>query len=430
MTNSGPEPAAGALFAEPTGGPRVAFFPDTYDEVDGVANTSRQFEAFGRRRKLPFLTICGGERDLVAREETSTRIMLRRGPIGFAVDQKHNFDLALWRHYRSVKSQVRKFAPDIVHITGPSDVGQLGALVAHKLGVPLAASWHTNVHEYAEQRATAMLRWLPEAFKVSLGHNIRSLSLRATLRFYKIARLLFAPNQELIDLLHSGTGKPCYPMHRGVDPLLFNPARRQRAGGEFVLGYVGRLTTEKNIRLLADLERALVHAGLSNFRFLIVGQGAERPWLVSQMRHADFAGVLRGEALAQAYANMDVFVFPSRTDTYGNVVLEALASGVPAIVTNSGGPRFIVRHGETGFVADNLGDFVERIKLIATHQELLENMRRTAREYALQASWDAVFESVYARYDHWLRIWSAEKSAPVGLRKVHQSSHQTLCKLE
>jgi glycosyltransferase involved in cell wall biosynthesis len=100
----------------------------------------------------------------------------------------------------------------------------------------------------------------------------------------------------------------------------------------------------------------LTSSGLRNFCFLIVGQGAEQAWLKAQMRQAEFPGVLSGESLARAYANMDVFVFPSRTDTYGNVVLEALASGVPAIVTDSGGPRFIVRSGETGFVAKDLED--------------------------------------------------------------------------
>ena len=128
-------------------GPRVAFFPDTYDEVDGVANTARQFQAFCRRRGLLMLMVCGGERDLVEREGNFTKLVLGRGPVGFPFDHRHNFDLALWRHYRHVEAEVRKFQAEIVHITGPSDVGQLGTLVARRLKIPLAASWHTNLHE-------------------------------------------------------------------------------------------------------------------------------------------------------------------------------------------------------------------------------------------------------------------------------------------
>ena len=378
--------------------PRVAFFPDTYHEIDGVANTSRQFESFALRNGLPFLTVFGAEKDDIQVEGTVSRMACRRGRIGFPVDSKHSFDLTFWRHYNAVEAMVRKFEPDVLHITGPSDVGQLGALVAHKLRIPLAASWHTNLHEYAEQRAVAMLSWLPPRLRGSVGPKIREMSLRATLRFYKIARILFAPNAELIELLEKGTGKPCYPMERGVDTTLFSPQHRDRPNGPFVVGYVGRLTTEKNVRFLADLERALQQAGMVNFRFLIVGQGAEETWLKSTMQQADFTGVLKGEALARAYANMDVFVFPSRTDTYGNVVLEALASGVPAVVTESGGPRFIVRDGETGFVANDLQGFVGHVQTLAGQPERADRMRVAARAHALTTSWDSVFESVYARY--------------------------------
>jgi glycosyltransferase involved in cell wall biosynthesis len=386
---------------------RVAFFPDAYNEIDGVANTARQFEAFARRRDLPFLTVCGGTENGSRRNGTTLRITRRRGKIGFPLDKKHDFDLAFWRHLHDVESAVREFNPDILHITGPSDVGQLGVAIAHRLRIPLAASWHTNVHQYAEQRAAGWLSFLPAGLKARAGAAIRQGSLMATLRFYHIAQVLFAPNQELIDVIESGTGKSCYAMHRGVDTILFDPRRRDRTDDAFVIGYVGRLTVEKNIHDLAVIEQMLLQAGLTNFRFLIVGQGAEESWLRSHMKHAEFTGVLHGEALASAYANMDVFAFPSHTDTYGNVVLEALASGVPAVVTNGGGPRFIVRAGETGFVARDLPEFGNYIQTLATRAAQRETMRAAARTFAMTKSWDAVFESVYSAYERGLRENSA-----------------------
>lgn len=384
-------------------GLRIAFFPDCYDEIDGVANTARQFEAFALRHGLPFLTVHGGPEDETQRIGSVSRITHRRGPLGFALDKKHDFDLAFWRYLTPVENVVREFDPDIIHITGPSDVGQLGVAIAHRLHIPLAASWHTNVHEYAEQRAKSLLSFLPEDMKNRVGGAICRASLKATLRFYHIAQVLFAPNRELIELLEKGTGKSCYPMYRGVDTSLFNPARRVRNDDSFVIGYVGRLTVEKNIHFLAELERSLIDAGLTNFRFLIVGQGAEEGWLKTNMRNATFTGVLRGEALATAYANMDVFAFPSRTDTYGNVVLEALASGVPAVVTDAGGPQFIVRQGVTGFIASDLQRFVSSIRSLAAHSDRLQAMRISARAQAMTASWDAVFESVYSTYERHLR---------------------------
>jgi phosphatidylinositol alpha 1,6-mannosyltransferase len=382
---------------------RVAFFPDTYDEVDGVANTSRQFEAFAKRRGLPLLIICGGGNNAEKSDGSVLRITKRRGPVGFPLDTKHDFDLLFWRHYTEVAKAVRAFSPDIVHLTGPSDVGQLAAVVAHRLRIPLAASWHTNLHEYAEQRAMTHAGILQENMRRTVGRSIRTTSLAAILSFYKIAQLLFAPNPELADLLAKGTGKPVYPMERGVDVTLFKAERRDRTDREFVIGYVGRLTVEKNIRLLAEVERVLMDASFPNFRFSIVGQGAEEDWLRANMKKADFTGVLKGEALARAYANMDAFIFPSYTDTFGNVVLEALASGVPAIVTNRGGPQFIVRHGQTGFVAHDTSDFARWIQYMASDRDLLERMRRAARTSVMDASWDKIFEGLYAVYQCRLR---------------------------
>jgi glycosyltransferase involved in cell wall biosynthesis len=382
---------------------RVAFFPDCYQEVDGVANTSRQYEAFAIRRGLPFLTVHGGDRNQIEGAGSARRMQLRRGPIAVAFDKKHDFDLTFLRHCDAVEKAVREFNPDVVHITGPNDVGILGTLIAHRLRLPLAASWHTNLHQYAQRRAENLLFWLPRRVAEFLGASIRDASLRASLRYYHIAEILFAPNQELIQLLERGTNKPCYLMQRGVDTVQFDPTRRDRSDSEFVIGYVGRLTVEKNVRLLADLERELVRAGIVNFRFLVVGQGAEEPWLRANLCRADLPGVLTGDALGRAYANMDAFVFPSRTDTYGNVVLEALASGVPAIVTDSGGPRFVIRPGENGFIATDLQGFVSRVRTLIQNPPLLAAMRIAARAQALSASWDAVFESVYAGYERGLR---------------------------
>jgi phosphatidylinositol alpha 1,6-mannosyltransferase len=145
--------------------------------------------------------------------------------------------------------------------------------------------------------------------------------------------------------LQESTGRPSFLMPRGVDCEQFHPRERTVNDGVLRLGYVGRVTPEKRVRFLADLERALLATGRSNFSILVVGDGNERTWLERNLRHGVFTGVLRGQFLAEVYANMDMFVFPSRTDTYGNVVQEAAASGVPAIVTSQGGPQYLIVPG-------------------------------------------------------------------------------------
>jgi glycosyltransferase involved in cell wall biosynthesis len=189
-------------------------------------------------------------------------------------------------------------------------------------------------------------------------------------------------------------------MPRGVDAELFHPAKRTRDSGDRtrVLGFVGRLSVEKNIGLLVRIQEELDRGGVTNFRFMIVGHGGDEAWLRERLPKAEFTGVLRGEALSTAYANMDLFVFPSHTDTFGNVVLEALASGVPAIVTPDGGPPTIVRDGETGRIVGD-EEFASAIAGLRDDPARLAAMRVAARAYALTASWDSVFEGVYAAYE-------------------------------
>jgi phosphatidylinositol alpha 1,6-mannosyltransferase len=378
---------------------RMALFPCAYTEVDGVANTIHHFEAFARQQQLPLLNVHGGYA-LERRKDGSVEWLEfpRRWP-KFRLDSRHDYDLNFWRYLGQIETAVREFRADILHITGPSDVGQLGALVAHRLRIPLMASWHTNVHQYAQQRLMPLLPFLAPRTREMVGAKAGEWSLRLTARFYRIARVLFAPNQELIVELEHLTGKPCYLMSRGVDTELFRPDRRTRADEQFVIGYVGRLTTEKNIHFLVDLESALLARGCRNFRFEIVGQGTEYPWLRQRLRYAEFPGVLRGERLAQAYANLDVFAFPSRTDTFGNVVLEALASGVPAVVTDSGGPKYIVENGITGFIAHSNDEFIAHVAALLANRDRRRQMSQAARKRALNSSWSQVFRHVYEVYE-------------------------------
>ena len=386
--------------------PRVAYFPDSFHEVNGVAHTSRHFEAFARRRNLPFLCVRAGDRTPSLVEEGSVwTLELPRGILSFALEKDLRFDPAYVRHFPLIGEVLERFQPDLVHITGPSEVGMLGAGLALQLGLPLAASWHTNLHEYAARRSAWFLRLLPQRQSQATGQTIEDVVMLVASGFYALAGVLFAPNPSLCRQLERATGRPCHLMPRGVDAELFHPAKRRRdlADREIVLGFVGRLSVEKNVALLmqiqAELERMrLERMGLENFRFRIVGQGAEEGWLRERLPRAEFTGVLRGEDLARAYAGMDLFVFPSHTDTFGNVVLEALASGVPAIVTPHGGPPTIVRDGETGrIVPDEC--FATAVAELLADTARRAQMGQAARAYALTMSWDSVFEGVYSAYE-------------------------------
>ena len=395
--------------------PRVAFFPDSFHEVNGVAHTGRNFVAYAERNALPFLCVRAGSHALT----TPSTLELPRSRAAIRLEKDLEFDPLFLRHYAAIGRALRRFRPDILHITGPSELGIAGAWFAWRLGIPLAASWHTNVHEYAARRTGWLARLLPSRLYTRVARFIEAASLWATTRFYARARVLYAPNPDLCRMLEQRCHRPCHLMQRGVDTSLFTPDRRTRlvAGGTLVIGYVGRLSVEKNVAALPLVAARLRALGITNVRFRIIGHGNDEAALRAAMPEAGFPGVLRGEALAQAYADMDLLFFPSHTDTFGNVVLEALASGVPALVTAHGGPRHIVQNGVTGFVAPDhepghpaeADAFAQCIADLAADRERLLIMARAARLYALTCSWDEVFDRVYAGYGD--ALLSARSSA-------------------
>jgi phosphatidylinositol alpha 1,6-mannosyltransferase len=381
--------------------PRVAYFPDSFHEVNGVARTARHFEAFARQRNLPFLCVRAGKRRPAFIEEGNVwTLELPRSFLSFPVEKDLRFDPAFLRHLPRIERVLSRFRPDLIQITGPSELGIVGAVLAHHLGLPLVASWHTNLHEYAARRSQRFLRRLPDAQSSAIRRKIEEISLAAAAKFYSLGRMLLAPNPEMCALLERATGRPCHLTPGGVDAELFHPDKRRRGpeDGGCVLGFVGRLSVEKNIAHLVQVQQQLEQMGYRNFRFLIVGQGAQESWLRERLPRARFAGVLHGEELAAAYADMDLFVFPSHTDTFANVVLEALASGVPAIVNPDGGPKTIVRDGQTGRIVPD-AEFAAAIAAIFDDPARHAAMRRAARAYALTATWDSIFEGVYAAYE-------------------------------
>jgi phosphatidylinositol alpha 1,6-mannosyltransferase len=378
--------------------PRVAYFPDSFLEVDGVAMTSNKLVNYARSKAYPLLCVHAGPTTHTKEDGSITFLSLRRSLISIRMDHSLKYDPLFQRHIGKVKKHLKAFRPDVIHITGLNDVSIMGAYLAWKMDVALVGSWHTNIHEYAGRRLEKSLRFLPKKSRRDFTAFLERQIWKGAKLYYKMPQVLLAPNQELMNELTEGTGRPAELMIRGVDTELFSPDKRTVNDGIIRFGFVGRLRAEKNVRVLAELEELLLDAGHSGFRFLIVGEGDERKYLERRMKFADFTGYLEGERLSEAYANMDVFVFPSETDAYGNVPQEAMASGVPALVTDKGGPKHFVTDGVNGFVARNLDQFAEYAARLIDEPELLAQMKRSSREFAMTRSWDAVFETVYKSY--------------------------------
>lgn len=398
--------------------PRVALFCETFHEINGVALTARQLVAYAQRHGLPLLAIHGGKQKSRQQEGSVTRVELTRGWASVGIKRDLRYDFAFWRYGNAIREELLVFRPDVIHLTSPGELGQLGVYLSRKLKIPLVASWHTNFHQFAARRLQKLIGWMPEGISRPTVAWSQEKGLRILLWFYGMAKVTLAPTVDQVAWLEKELKRPSFLMPRGVDSEQFHPRQRTVTDGVLRLGFVGRVTPEKGVRLLAKIERVLEESGQKDFRIVVVGHGSELAWLKRKLKHGEFTGVLRGEELARAYANMDLFVFPSRTDTFGNVIQEAAASSVAAVVTNEGGPKHLVLPGISGRIAKTNEEFVAAVVELTKNLEELRRMGAAARENVAGASWDAAFAMTYAAYRYCLpgegEELTREKKALVG----------------
>jgi glycosyltransferase involved in cell wall biosynthesis len=282
---------------------------------------------------------------------------------------------------------------DVIHLTTPGPVGLAGVWAASRLSVPLIGSFHTDLAMYTTILSGS--RRLGEVMQTYLRWP------------YGRCRRVFAPSAATRDLLVRARINPSRIeiWRRGVSTVRFNPSRRSEALRERwgvshrrpALLYVGRVSREKGLTLLAPLSRFLEYAGVSH-RLVVIGDGPMQPELAAGCPQAVFTGTLPPDDVATAMASADVFVFPSETDTAGNVVLEAQASGLPVLVSHRGGPLENMTHGETGFSCANLREFARRAADLLRKDTRRRLFSEAARRYALTRSWQRALEPLYRAY--------------------------------
>lgn len=373
---------------------RVALFSDSFHEHNGVSTVCREFAGYADRHGVPFCCVHSGPVTATRQNRSVMTVELKRG-FTFKLDQDLYCDPFLSRYRNHVLAELKKFQPDVIHITGPGDMGILGFWISNLMGVPMVASWHTNLHEYASRRVSSSLASLPYRLRAKSSAAAEHHSLRALTAFYKLAHFTVAPNQEMVDMLYARTGRPSYHMKHGVDVTRFGGGGL-RHDGKFCIGWVGRLTPEKNVRAFAELEAQLHAAGERDFRLLLVGDGSEREWLRKRLPDASMPGFLIGDELVQAFQSMDAFVFPSKTDTFGLVILEAMASGVPVVLSAEAGERVGIQDGREGFCS---GDLAQDVLRLLRDKALCKSMGSASAQFARAKSWNGVFDDLYETYD-------------------------------
>ncbi len=282
-------------------------------------------------------------------------------------------------------SVLRGFDPDVVHLASPALLGYGGVRAARRLGVPTVAVYQTDVPGFAE----------------SYGIGITARAAWAWFRhLHGLADRTLAPSTATMESLVAHDFPRVHQWARGVDVIRYAPSARNEAlrqhwspDGKPVVGFVGRLAPEKHVERLVGL------AASGTVQVVVVGDGVDRAKLQSAMPTAVFTGALYGEELAEAYASMDVFVHAGEHETFCQVVQEALASGLPVIAPDAGGPRDLVTPWRTGLLL-GVNEFEAELPAAVAH--LVADRQRyalAARRSVLHRSWSAICDELLGHYE-------------------------------
>lgn len=363
--------------------PRVALFTDTFFEVNGAAHTLRKLTEKLSEFRARMDVYCYGEHEGIE----------QRGPVNIiSFDhrlsnnyyEKLNFELkpdfrigARWRE------QDEQDPYSVVHLATPGSMGLTGRHLGLRTNLPMVGTYHTHLADYISLRSG---KYLQRAVKGASWKFLRW--------FYKPCEWLLGPTTGVLDdLKRHGFKNQLGLFSRGIDTHQFSLNRRTRDDRKDVVSYVGRCSTEKNVGIIPDVVKDI------ETDLWIVGDGPELPKLQKTLSRAKFTGYLFGDSLAEAYANSDLLLFPSQTDTFGNVVLEAMASGTVPVILKGPGPSDFVTHGVNAMVCDSPSQMSQAIHALLKDQDRRTAMRHCARSFAETMDWRTAISALVGYYE-------------------------------
>jgi glycosyltransferase involved in cell wall biosynthesis len=368
---------------------RVAVFTDNdFGKVNGVTTTWRAvLQAAEASRAVRIFTASDGETDLPD--------YFAAASFGVGLPWYRDMRVYLPRLGRFAR-QLRTDGTTVVHVVTPGPVGLAGRWLADRSGLPLVGSYHTQLGSYVGQfsRSPRLGRWFDAYMRW----------------FYGPCASLLVPSKATVDQLRDQGYRPSqlqiWP--RGVDIDQFSPERRspdlRRAWRvderQPAILYAGRLSSEKGLAIVEDVQRHL-HRRAAAHRFIFAGDGPMRPRLQQLMPDAVFLGTLPHAGIGAVMASADVLLFPSATDTFGNVVLEAQAAGLPVLVSNRGGPCQQMEDDVTGVVcaAGDAEGFAAAAARLLRDGGRRAAMGAAARQLALGRTWDAAMRPLFSAWD-------------------------------
>ncbi len=286
---------------------------------------------------------------------------------------------------------LEQFRPDVLHINSPCTLGFGAAKYARHFGVPIVATYHTHFPTY------------PRYYNLS---RFEELTWKITRYLYNSVDRTLVPTRPILDeLVAQGVQRLQY-LPNGVDTSLFHVSKRSQewrtrfgGGGKPIVLFVSRLVWEKDLRVLAEAYNSL-RSRRTDFEMVVVGDGHARAELETMMPGARFLGFQAGEELARSFASSDIFVFPSTTETFGLVTIEAMASGLVPVAAKVGGAAGLIEEGKNGlFTKPFSGEHMARqVSTLLDNPELMRTLGRNAHVHAQTFSWDAILDQLFAAY--------------------------------
>lgn len=368
--------------------PPVLLATNTYGllggEVNGVAYTCQNLVEQFRQAGVRVDVLTYGTPERIEIQDDCVRLLVHDPVHGVNIDPALRVDPFFATGAIAREAAGTRYS--LVHTTTPDPLGWFAARIAQRQSIPLVAGYHTMVDHYARIRYGARLR----IAGIAAEHFMRTL----LDWYYAQAGLILAPSDAVRVLLEPRFAAPVATLTRGVDHEVFAPHHRRRPeNGEVRALYVGRVAQEKGLDKLGGLFTEDGPASLT-----VVGDG---PWLEGMRRavpNARYTGKLVGPALSREFADADFFVFPSETDSFGNVVLQAMSAGLPVVVMEALGAKQSVVPNVTGFVARDRSELAAACHRLAADPMLRRRMASAARAHALTFRWQDIFGELLRLY--------------------------------
>jgi glycosyltransferase involved in cell wall biosynthesis len=370
-------------------GMRIAVFTGAYNHIaDGVSLTLNRLVAFLLREGAE-VRVYAPTAAKPAFEHAGTMISVP----SVSAPGRPEYRISLGFGW-SAHENLTEFSPHLFHIATPDLLGLAALREAQSSGTPVVASYHTHFASYLKYYRLDILE--PATWKYLSW-------------FYRRCRDVYVPSRSMIEVLGShGIDGNLKLWPRGVESSLFTPARRSQewreshgfTADDIVVAFVSRLVNEKGLDVVEESLRLIREKGLRH-KALIVGDGPERLRMEDSIPDAVFTGHLTGDVLATAYASSDIFLFPSDTETFGNVTLEALSSGLPAVVANATGSSSLVEDNANGFLVSprDSAAFASALERLILDSDLRRRMGEQARAAARVYDWNNVLSQMAAYYE-------------------------------